>query len=132
MIGLDTNILVRHLVQDDADQAATASRFIETHCSQASPGFVNRVVACELVWVLEAAYGYRRDLIAETIERLLRTIELEIEDAEAVWLSLNAYRNQGVDFADAFIGLINRYRGCEKTATFDRRASRLDVFIRPE
>lgn len=132
MIGFDTNILVRHLVQDDPEQGASASRFIEAHCSESSPGFVNRVVLCELVWVLETAYRYPRNIIADTIERLLRTVELEIENDDAAWLALHAYRDQGVDFSDAFIGHTNRELGCERTATFDRRATRLDVFIYPE
>ena len=132
MIGLDTNVLVRHLVQDDPGQGATASRFIEGTCSEESPCFINRVVLCELVWVLETAYGYVRGVIADVIERLLRTIELEIEDAEAAWPALQAYRGQGVDFGVAFIGHTNREHGCGKTVTFDGRASRLDVFFLPD
>ncbi|MEO5338150.1 MAG: type II toxin-antitoxin system VapC family toxin [Magnetospirillum sp. WYHS-4] len=131
MIGLDTNVLVRYLVQDDLVQAAAATRLVETRCTKEAPGFVNRIVLCELVWVLESAYRYPKDSIAAVLDRLLRTAELVIEDAESAWLALQAYRGLGVDFPDALIGLANRDRGCEGTATFDGRATRLAVFFSP-
>ena len=55
MNGLDTNILVRHLVQDDPVQSKKASQFILTTCTREVPGVINRIVLCELVWVLESA-----------------------------------------------------------------------------
>lgn len=129
MIGLDTNLLVRHLTRDDPGQADMASRFLEQTCRPDSPGFVNHVVLCELVWVLETAYSYRRDQIAAAIEALLRAVDIEVEDAELAWLALRAYRDPGVDFADALIGLTNRAHGCDRTTTFDRRAARMAAFV---
>ena len=131
MIGLDTNILVRYLVEDDAKQASKAAHLIETRCTEDSPGFVNRVVLCELVWVLESAYDYPRATVAATLESLLRTAELEIDTAEAAWPALAVYRSSGVDFSDAFIGRLNRNAGCDATATFDKGAARLDDFFSP-
>ena len=131
MIGLDTNILVRYLVEDDAKQASKVAHLIETRCTEDSPGFVNRVVLCELVWVLESAYDYPRATVAATLESLLRTAELEIDTAEAAWPALAVYRSSGVDFSDAFIGRLNRNAGCDATATFDKVAARLDDFFAP-
>jgi predicted nucleic-acid-binding protein len=131
VIGLDTNILVRYLVEDDAKQASKAAHLIETRCTEDSPGFINRVVLCELVWVLESAYGYPRATVAATLESLLRTAELEIDTADAAWPALAVYRNSGVDFSDAFIGRLNRNAGCDATATFDKVAARLDDFFSP-
>ena len=129
MIGLDTNVLVRFLVGDDPDQAARAARLIEERCTGDDPGLVDSVVLCEIVWVLEAAYGYARPLIAEVIEKMLHTAELEVANTEAVWTALRAYRTSNADFADALIGRLNRQAGCVATATFDRAAAALDDFF---
>ena len=102
MIGLDTNVLVRYLVEDDAAQASKAARLIETRCTEDAPGFVNRVVLCELVWVLESANDYPRATVAATLESLLRTAELEVDAADAAWPALTTYRGGGVDFAGAY------------------------------
>ncbi len=131
MIGLDTNILVRYLVDDDPEQAAAAAKLIEKRCTEDDPGFVNRIVLCELVWVLESAYGYARATIAATIESLLRTAELEIDAVEAVWPALTTYRTGSADFSDALIGRLNRDAGCGATATFDKGAAKLDDFFTP-
>ena len=73
MIGIDTNVLVRHLVQDDLSQSRAATQVITKQCTRDEPGFINRIVLCELVWVLESAYGYPKDTIAAVLEKLLRT-----------------------------------------------------------
>ncbi len=129
MIGLDTNVLVRYLVEDDPVQASKAAHIIETRCTEDSPGFVNRVVLCELVWVLESAYDYPRATVAATLESLLRAAELEVDAADAAWPALTAYRAKGVDFSDAFIGRLNRNAGCDGTASFDKAAAGLDDFF---
>ena len=129
MIGRDTNVLVRFLVGDDPDQAARVVRLIEERCTGDDPGFVDSVVLCELVWVLEAAYGYARPLIAEVIEKMLHTAELEVADTGAAWAALRAYRSGGADFSDALVGRLNRQAGCAATATFDRAAAALDDFF---
>ena len=104
MIGLDTNVLVRYLMQDDAAQAAKASRLIE-RCSAEEPGFIAMVVLVELVWVLESSYGIERARIAAALELLLRTRELRVEQAETAWHAVRMYRDSRADFADALIAL---------------------------
>ena len=119
MIGIDTNVLVRYVVQDDARQAAAASQFIEMTLSDDEPGWIASVVLCEFVWVLEAAYGYARNAIAATLERLFEVDRFRVEAPSLAWRALDAYRN-GADFADALIALGNEHEGCDYTATFDR------------
>ena len=128
MKGLDTNVLVRLLVADDARQANRAAHYVGRECTAENPCLLNRVVLCELVWVLERAYGHDRNDIAAALEKVLRTTEFLIEDAESAWAALFAYRARAADFADAVIARSNRGLGCAATATFDRRAARLDGF----
>jgi predicted nucleic-acid-binding protein len=127
MIGIDTNVLARFLVQDDRDQAAKAARFIVHECSVESPGFINRIVLCELVWVLESAYDYPREKVALALEKILRTRQLKVEDPQEAWTAFREYQD-GADFADALIAAVNRRLGCERTVTFDRRAARRPGF----
>lgn len=128
MKGLDTNVLVRFLVQDDKAQGAAAVAYIARHCTAAEPGFINRIVLCELVWVLESVYDYSRVIVGDAIERILRTEEFQVEDNDEARVALAIYRRTGVDFADALIGRGNRALGCSATATFDRKAASLDEF----
>ena len=81
MIGLDTNVLVRHLVQDDPAQSHAATQVITKRCTRDEPGFINRIVLCELVWVLESAYGYSKDTIVVVLDKILRTSQLKIESS---------------------------------------------------
>ncbi|HUY38720.1 MAG TPA: type II toxin-antitoxin system VapC family toxin [Candidatus Binataceae bacterium] len=128
MTGVDTNVLLRYLVQDDPEQARKATRFIAHECSADAPALINRIVMCELVWVLESAYGYSREKVIFALEKILRTTQFRIEDAQEAWLSLREYQ-AGADFADAFIASINRRLGCEHTVTLDRKASRRQGFV---
>jgi predicted nucleic-acid-binding protein len=115
---------VRYVVQDDARQAAVANHFIETTLSEDEPGWIASIVLCEFVWVLEAAYGYARNSIAATLERVFEVDRLHLEEPSLAWRALAAYRS-GADFADALIALGNEHAGCDYTATFDRNAARM-------
>jgi predicted nucleic-acid-binding protein len=128
MIGLDTNVLVRHIVQDDEDQARAAGRLIDTHCTPDDPGAVSLAVLCELVWVLDRGYGYGRGTIGGVLRRLLSVTDLQVERAELAWLALNLYEKGKADFADYVIGLCHRDQGAEATCTFDRRTCDCDLF----
>ena len=129
MIGLDTNILVRLFVDDDPVQVRQAREFVNERCGPDNPAFVDRVALCEMVWVLSAGYGYGRAEVAGVVRKLLVSIDTVLEDGDAVQAALKAFQTRGVDFADALIGEVNRARGCEATATFDRKAATLDGFI---
>lgn len=124
MIGLDTNVLVRFLVQDDPEQARAASRLI-TALTEADPGFVCREVLVELVWVLERAYRLSRSDIARALEGLLEARELMIETADRVAIAVDRYRKGGAGFADQMVALAGQGAGCQETVTFDRKAADL-------
>lgn len=124
MIALDTNVLVRFLVQDDPDQARLATELID-QLSDAVPGFVSREVLVELVWVLERAYHLGRAEIVGALDGLLASTELTIEGADEVGPALELYRNDGFGFADLMIAAAARRAGASELVTFDRKAARL-------
>lgn len=129
MIGLDTNVLVRHLVQDDAKQAKLAGEFLERNCTTDDPGFVNGIVLCELVWTLEQTYGYARSEIAGMLEHLFITRELRVENRHLAVAALGRFKRSNIGFSDALICETNIAAGCGATATFDRKASRQAGFL---
>jgi predicted nucleic-acid-binding protein len=123
MIGLDTNLVVRFLVQDDETQAALASEVFAS-LSGDHPGFIGSVVLAETSWVLAKAYKASREDIAGAIEGLLRSEEIIIENTEAAYRALAVYREgRAVEFADALIAETARLAGASETLTFDRRAA---------
>lgn len=122
MIGLDTNVLVRYLAQDDARQAAKATELIED-LTPAQPGYLSQVVLAELVWVLQSCYAVSRERIGEILERLLRTQGLQVQDADRVWQALRVYRHGG-DFADCLIARVAAAAGCDAVVTFDKGATK--------
>jgi len=118
--GLDTNVLVRYLVKDDERQAERASTYIRRINSSGELLFINNIVLCELVWVLESAYEYKKKDIADVLEKILLTKQFEIESKDMVRQAIHDYRNEKGDIADYLVGRINHARGCDKTATFDQ------------
>jgi len=104
MIGLGTNVVVRHPAQDDPVQSRSATRFIEEHLSPATPGFVSAFVMAEIAWGLGEAYAYDREVIVDVLGRLLATRALVIEHPAALQKALADCRSGNLDFADAFIG----------------------------
>ena len=123
MIGLDTNVLVRYIAQDDRRQAAKAIHVIEEQCSEMRPGFVAVIVIAELVWVLESCYGSARAEIVAVLQRILRTKQLVVQDAETTWKAVRLFEASKADFADCLIERIGAAHECEYTSTFDKRAT---------
>lgn len=121
MIGLDTNVLVRYVTQDDPVQSAKASELIES-LTTASPGFVSLVSILELVWVLQSCYQSAKSDVVLVLETLLRTRELTVEHAEIIWQALRKFVANKADFADCLIERCAHAAGCEYTATFDLNA----------
>jgi len=107
MTGIDTNILVRYITQDDPQQSALATRFIEEKCSPECPGFINHIVLCELVWVLNRCYKTDRMQSLQVIEQLLRTAQFQIQEPQIVWKALKLAQKGKADFADFLISQIN-------------------------
>jgi predicted nucleic-acid-binding protein len=103
MIGLDTNILIRYLTQDDPIQSAKATEILERRLTRTSPGFVSIVVMVELLWVLDRAYGLTGREIATAVERLLQVEVLVIENEQEVFSAMLALKQGRGSFADALI-----------------------------
>lgn len=124
MIAIDTNVLVRFLMQDDAAQAKAASTFM-AGLNVSNPGFICREVMVELVWVLERAYGCSRSEVASALEGLLFASELEIELADDVGTVVFQYRDGGFGFADLMIVAAMRRADAIPLVTFDRKAAQI-------
>lgn len=121
MTGLDTNVLVRYVMQDDPRQSARATKLIESFTGE-EPGFVPLVAVVEPVWVLAGSYGLARGQVAAVLEGLLRSKELLLDRADLVSQALGRYRSAGADFADALLERIASAAGCTATLTFDAGA----------
>jgi predicted nucleic-acid-binding protein len=128
MIGLDTNILIRYLTQDDPVQSAKATQILERRLTAKNPGFVSVVAMVETVWVLDRAYGLTAQEIATAVERLLQVEVLVIENEQEVFTAMVALKRARGSFADALITELGVRAGCMRTLTFDQKAIRLPGF----
>ncbi len=123
MIGLDTNVVVRYVMQDDPKQSQKATLLIEALSADA-PGFLPLVAVVEFVWVLVSCYGLKRDQVAEAIYGILRTKEFIVDRTEQVAQALRVYKTGSADFADCLIERCATSAGCERTMTFDASAAK--------
>lgn len=123
MIGIDTNVLVRYIAQDDANQSARATRLLEQECSPSTPGFIGVVVLLELVWVSESCYGASRAEIAGLVRRILSIRQLVVQDAETAWQALRLFETSKADFADCLVERMAAAAGCTTVMTFDKAAA---------
>jgi len=128
VIGLDTNVLVRYVTQDDPKQAAAATRLLERGLSVEHPGFICHITLCELAWVLADCYDAGKERIVAVIDGLLASKQLMVEEPERVWRALRAWEESSADFSDALVGEILVGDGCETVVTFDKAAARLPRF----
>ena len=128
MIGLDSNVLVRYLAQDDPAQAAKATAIIEDRLSAAEPGYVSLVTMAETVWVLQRAYRLKRPQLAAAVEAMLQSEVLQIQNEQQVFTAMMAVKDGVASFADALIAALGTAAGCSHTVTFDREAARLKAF----
>ena len=122
MIGLDTNILLRAVLDDDPVQSPAAQRLLRG-LSPDQPGLINLLVLLEFFWVLRSSYKLPQVKLAGIMHDLLESQHLNVEAFETVAQGLAAYENQAADFADAVIALRNRDLGAERTFTFDEGAA---------
>lgn len=120
MRGLDTNVLVRYLAQDDASQSGKANALIAASVAKREKLHLDVVVLCEVVRVLRGAYGFDKGTVAATLEKILGTAQFSIEDRDLVAEALATYRAGTGDFADYVLGARNRQAGCDATLTLDR------------
>ncbi|MFN0194029.1 MAG: PIN domain-containing protein [Aestuariivirga sp.] len=123
MIGLDTNVIVRYIMQDDRKQSKLATALME-RLTESEPGFVSLVSVTELVWVLESAYALARHQVAEVLTSLIAIDVLKIERLAVVAAAVRNFKDGTADFADCLIERSSANAGCERTVTFDRSAAR--------
>lgn len=124
MIGLDTNVLVRYLAQDDRRQAALATRLIEQQLTEDEPGFVGLVVLVETTWVLQRLYSATREEVLQTVSDLLASRTIVVENRDVVARAVATSNRSGADFADAVIAASATGAGCVRVLSFDRQAQR--------
>ena len=128
MIGIDANVVVRLIVVDDPKQAAAARDYIRDRCTPDDPGYISNIVLAEVAWILTRGYGYSRNDIADAIERVMETAQLQVESSTDVAAALADYRRGPAGFTDCLIGHLNRTADCTHTVTFDRKAAKLAGF----
>jgi predicted nucleic-acid-binding protein len=124
VIALDTDVLVRFLVEDDPGQTRIAQDLM-SGLSEADPGFVCREVVLELAWVLERTYRIDRQRVADALEALVAAREILVETGDDVASSVAAWREGGVGLGDLMIAAAARRAGARAVATFDRKAARI-------
>jgi predicted nucleic-acid-binding protein len=128
MIGLDTNVLVRYVVHDDAAQSPLATQLLDENLTPSAPGFVSSVALVETVCVLDRFYAFSDSEIASVIERFLQSEGLHVESAQSVFVAMTALKDGSAGFADALNGELGLEAGCTHTLTFDKAAARLPSF----
>jgi predicted nucleic-acid-binding protein len=129
MLGIDTNVLVRFLVRDDAVQFEKARKLIKREVAAGRRVFVSQLVLLETEWVLRSRYGLPKTEIIAAFSGLLDATDVQFEDEPAIEEALFVWKDNAADFADCLIGAQNRRLGCRATASFDVKASKLPGFI---
>lgn len=125
MAALDTNVLLRFLLQDDAAQAAAAKRLIRAAAQAGDTLYVPLSVALELEWVLRSRFKMNRAAVVQTFFGLLESVELRFAAAGAVEWALNRYEETGADFGDCMHCALASLAGEAPMWTFDKAASKL-------
>jgi predicted nucleic-acid-binding protein len=134
VIGLDSNVLLRAVLNDDDRWSALAEAFVETQCTPERPGYINNMVLAEICCVLRRRPDFDRQSLADFVHGLLEADNLVIAEHESVAKALSQFRRGRAGFADYLIAEINARAGAAPTYTIDRDAARSDAFevISPE
>jgi predicted nucleic-acid-binding protein len=129
--GLDTNVLVRYLTQDEPAQARRASAIIEGTLAKGGNCYLSVIVLCEIAWVLRGAYGLKKKSILLAVDQILETAGFLVEDRDLVREAVEQFRLGRGDLTDYLLGVRNRAAGCSDTVTFDRslRGSKLFAML---
>lgn len=131
MIALDTNVLVRFLVDDDRRQASRARSFLAAAIAENSKLYVSEIVVCELVWVLESAYGFGRKEIVAVLRQLLNARHVSFRSSDRIDRAVEAYDKAKGDLADYLIRADAFELGCTEVITFDKALLRESGFRSP-
>jgi predicted nucleic-acid-binding protein len=125
MVGLDTNVILRYLLQDDSKQTTRANHIVDQVLSDRNPGFISLVTVLEMVWVLRSLLKQTPIEIATHLEHLLAADSLEVQNGQQVFEAAFVLKRGTGEFEDALIAALNAWAGCPHTLTFDKRALRM-------
>lgn len=129
MLALDTNVLVRFLVNDDRRQSEQAAELIREAVTKGAPLFIPDIVLAETVWVLGRSYKFTKNEIANVIERILCTKELRFSSPGLIRSALKSYIHGQGGFSDYFIKEQSFAEGCDRVVTFDQALKASDGFV---
>jgi predicted nucleic-acid-binding protein len=124
LIGLDTNVLLRFLTEDDPKQAPIAQEWIRAAMKKDEKIFLTGTVLCEMVWVLSRSYKFSKEELLEVLEELMSTTHIDVEEHETTWDAIHDYAFSDADFADCLIRRKSLAAGCSKLLTFDEKLSK--------
>ncbi|MEM1306761.1 MAG: type II toxin-antitoxin system VapC family toxin [Pseudomonadota bacterium] len=127
MRGIDTNVLFRLVLVDDAEQMSRA-RLLLPNAELSDPLYINHIVLAEFIWVMTRHLKENRAIVDQMVRQLLDDPSFHVERGPLVRLALEDFKSSKADFADCLIGAVNRAAGCGTTYTFDRNASALETF----
>jgi predicted nucleic-acid-binding protein len=125
MLGIDTNVVIRLVVADDAEQTRRARKLVDQTLGRDEAVLISLLVLLESEWVLRSRYGFNREALLGIFRALLEARELSFEDEPAFEEALFRWQDSVCEFSDCLITAHNRQIGCRATATFDGKAARL-------
>lgn len=123
MIGVDTNVLLRFLVDDDPEQNRIAREMLSARDAE-DPAFISSVTLAETVWVLTKTLGYPARDVCAMLRDLLASDGVVMEHGDELGLLLGRDNVPAVELADYVIAWSGLAAGCKRTVTFDRRSAR--------
>lgn len=130
MKAIDTNVLVRFLVQDDEKQTQVSTQLLTDAEADKQPLFVSNVVVLELMWVLRSIYEVPREEILSSLSDLLSMMALEFQDSLVIRDFVSSAQNNTYDLADMLVSQVAKGKGCDTTLTFDKKAAKAPCFTK--
>ncbi|MGE7415595.1 PIN domain-containing protein [Methylobacterium tarhaniae] len=128
MIGIDTNVLLRYALDDDAGQSPRAAALLERDERLSEPAFVNLVVLLAFVWTVLRQDGFEKADVIAMLGKLLASRRIVFADHSAVAAAVETWRTGKAGFQDYLIGCLNQERGLRTTFTFDAAAAKHPTF----
>jgi len=131
VIGLDTNVIVRYITQDDPVQSSIATRIFEQELTPSNKGFITVISLCETLWVLGRGYKQPKAKLIRVVSTLLDINTIELEHRDCVAGAYYDWEEGKADFSDYILARIAQMAGCKTTYTFDQNAQRHRFFTKP-
>jgi predicted nucleic-acid-binding protein len=128
MIAIDTNIIIRYIINDDEEKCTLVANLFNKHKGIEQSIFINNIVFCEVIWVLMRGYKYNKEQIITTITLLLTSVEFAFENHSLLFLAVIEYKKNNADFSDILISMTNKGLKYNITYSFDKNACNANVF----